>query len=134
MQKLRSASFVILCILLLISTLAIAQDPYVGPGIITDGRRWATLDAVVGLTSTILAILSLLRSVGRFGTGTGRRGAIIAAIVGLMAIAYAGWHLSIFTGDFGSGSGRAGVIIAIVMGLSSMLIAGIILTRPRQTD
>jgi hypothetical protein len=132
-MKLRPASLVVLSVFLIIPALAIAQEPYIGPGIITDGRRWATLDALVGLASTILATMSLLRSTGRFGTGIGRQGAIFAGLVGLMVIAYAGWHLSIFTGDFGSGSGRAGAIIAIVMGLISILIAGVTLTRSRQT-
>jgi Family of unknown function (DUF6223) len=133
MRQLKLVSFVILCTLLLVPTIAFAQEPKgnVGYGVTTAGRLWATIDAVVGLISASLAGLSLFRSAGRFGTGTGRRGAIVAAVVGLIVIAYAVLHLTIFTGGFGTGSGRAGAIVAIVMGLTTMVLAGITLTRSR---
>ncbi|WNC13008.1 DUF6223 family protein [Brevibacillus brevis] len=128
-------SFVILGTQLLVPTIASAAATYGNGGyeIITTGRIWATIDALVGLINTVLAGLSLARSAGRFGTGSGRRGAMIAVVVGLIVIAYAMLHLTIFTGDFGTGSGRAGAIIAIVMGLTSMVLAGLTLARSRRT-
>jgi uncharacterized protein DUF6223 len=98
----------------------------------TPGRLWATIDAVVGLASAILAGRALARSAGRIGNG-GRNGAIVAMVTGLIVIAYAVLHLKIFTGDFGTGAGRAGAIIAIVMGLTSMVLAGITLARSRRS-
>ena len=105
-----------------------AQSPQIG---ITPGRLWATIDAVVGLVSAILAGLSLFRSARRIGNG-GRNGAIVALVVGLIVIAYAVLHLNIYTGGLGTGAGRAGAIIAIVMGLTSMVLAGITLARSRR--
>jgi hypothetical protein len=134
MRQMKLVSFAILCALLLVPTIALAQENSgdVGYGITTPGRLWATIDAAVGLISAILAGLSLLRSAGRFGTGTGRGVAVVSAVVGLIVIAYAVLHLTIFTGGFGTGGGRAGAIVAIVMGLTSMILAGITLIRSRR--
>ncbi|UVI33463.1 DUF6223 family protein [Paenibacillus spongiae] len=134
-MKMKLVSFVIVGTLLLVPTIASAAvtDGDVGYGVATPGRIWATIDAVLGLISAILAGLSLARSAGCFGTGSGRRGAIGAAVVGIIVIVYAVLHLTIFTGDFGTGSGRAGAIIAIVMGLISMVLGGLALTRSRRT-
>ena len=95
--------------------------------------KQATMDAVVGLISAILAGLSLARSAGRFGIGSGRRGAIVAMVVGLIVIAYAGVHVTIFPGGPGTGDGRVGAIFAIVLGLTSMVLAGLTLARSRRT-
>jgi hypothetical protein len=129
MRQMKLVSFVTLCTLLLVPTIALAQETNgnVGYGVTTPGRLWAAIAAVVGLISAIVAGLSLFRSACRFGTG--RRGAIVAAVVGLIVIAYAVLHMTIFTGDFGTGSGRAGAIVAMVMGLTSTVLAGITLTR-----
>lgn len=133
-MKMKLGSFVILCMLVLVPTIASAEvtNPNVGYGLTTPGRLWATVDAVVGLMSAILAGLSLARSAGRFGTGSGRRGAIVAVVVGLIVIAYGTLHLTLYTGDFGTGDGRAGAIVAIVMGLTSMVLAGLTLARSRR--
>lgn len=133
-MKIKLISFVILCTLLLVPTIAFAEGTTsnVGYGLTTSGRIWATVDAFVGLISACLAGLSLARSAGRFGTGSGRRGAIVAVVVGIIVIAYAMLHLTIYTGDFGTGDGRAGAIIAIVMGLTSMVLAGLTLARSRR--
>ncbi|MGF9965359.1 DUF6223 family protein [Bacillus rhizoplanae] len=134
-MKMKLVSFVILCTLLLLPAIAsaAAANGNVGYGVITPGRLWATIDAVVGLISAILAGLSLARSAGRFGSGSGRRGAIVAAVIGLIVIVYAGLHLTIYTGDFGTGDGRAGAIIAIMMGLTGMVLAVLTLARSRRT-
>ncbi|MGG3493248.1 DUF6223 family protein, partial [Brevibacillus choshinensis] len=85
-MKMKLVSFVILCTLLLVPTIASAEVTNGGYGL-TPGRLGATVDAVVGLISAILAGLSLARSAGRFGTGSGRAGAIIAIVMGLIVIA-----------------------------------------------
>lgn len=133
-MKMKLVSIAILCTLLLVPAIASAEvtDGNAGYGVFTPGRLWATIDAVVGLISGILAGLSWARSTGRFGTGSGRRGAIMAAVVGLIVIAYALVHLTLFTGDFGTGDGRAGAIIAIVMGLTGMVLSGLTLARSRR--
>lgn len=133
-MKMKLVLFIILCAILLVPTIASAAvtNGNVGYGVTTPGRLWATIDAVVGLISAILAGLSLARSAGRFGTGSGRRGAIVSAVAGLIVIAYAVLHLTLFTGDFGTGDGRAGAIIAIVMGLISLVLAGLTLARSRR--
>ena len=131
MRQMKLVSFVVLCTVLLVPTIAVAQETngYVGDGVTTPGRLWATLAAVVGLISAIGAGLSLFRARGRVGTDTGRRGAIVAAVMGLIVVAYAVLHLTIFTGGFGTGRGRAGAIVALVMGLTSMVLAGIALRQ-----
>lgn len=94
----------------------------------TPGRLWATIDAVVGLVSVIIAGRSVTR------TGAGRRnGAVVAMVAGLIVIAYAVLHLTLFTGDFGTGGGRAGAIIAILFGVTSVILSGIALKRSRPT-
>jgi Family of unknown function (DUF6223) len=116
------------------STAAAADDLQPAPTRVygmTPGRLWATIDAVAGLVSAILAGWSLARS-GRTGKG-GRNGAIVAMVVALIVIAYAVLHLNMFTGNFGTGGGRAGAIVAIVMGFTSMVLAGIALTRSHRT-
>ncbi|OXM83026.1 DUF6223 family protein [Paenibacillus rigui] len=130
-MKMKLVSFVILCALLLVPTVASAEvtSGNVGYGL-TPGRLWATMDAVAGLISTVIGGLSLGRSVRRIGNG-GRNGAIVSMGLGLIVLAYAGVHLTIFTGDFGTGAGRAGAIIAIVMGLTGMVLAGLTLARSR---
>jgi hypothetical protein len=128
-MKMKLVSFVILCALLLVPTIAFAANDNVVYGF-TSGRLYSTIDAVVGLISAVIGGLSLRRSIRSNG---GRSGAIGAGVVGLIVIAYAGVHLTIFTGDFGTGGGRAGAIIAIMMGLTSMFLAGITLTRSRRT-
>lgn len=133
-MKKKMLSFLILCTLLFVPTIAFAEVTN-GKTVygFTPGRLWASTDAAVGLISAILAGLSLARSAGRFGAGIGRRGAIVATVAGLIVIAYAILHLTIFTGDFGTGSGRAGAIIAIVMGLISMVLGGLAIARSRRT-
>lgn len=132
-MKMKLVLSAILCAFLLVPTIAFAEatNGNVGYGVTTPGRLWATIDAVVGLISAILAGLALARSSGRLGTGSGRRGAIVAAVVGLIVIAYAVVHLNLFTGDFGTGDGRAGAILAIVMGLISIVLAGLTLARSK---
>lgn len=134
-MKMKLVLFIILCAFLLVPTITSAEatNGNVGYGVITPGRLWATIDAVVGLISAIFAGLSLARSAGRFGTGSGQRGATVAVVMGLIVIAYAVLHMTIFTGDFGTGDGRAGAIIAIMMGLISMVLAGLTLARSRRT-
>jgi len=133
-MKMKMVSFLILCTLLLVPTIAFAEVTNGNTGYgFTPGRLWATIDAVAGLISAILAGFSLARSAGRFGAGNGRRGAIAASVAGLIVIAYAILHLTIFTGDFGTGSGRAGAVIAIVMGLISMVLGGLAIARSRRT-
>ncbi len=134
-MKIKLVSFVILCTLLLVPIIASAEvtNGNIGYGF-TPGRLWASMDAVLGLISAILAGLSLARSAGRFGTGSGRRGAIVAMVVGLVVIAYAGVHVTIFPGGPGTGDGRIGAIFAIVFGLTSMVLAGLTLARSRRTD
>lgn len=131
-MKIKLVSFVILCTLLLVPTIAFAANNNVVYGF-TSGRLYSTIDAVVGLISVVIGGFSLRRSTRRVGKG-GRNGAIVAGLVGLIVIIYAGVHLTIFTSDFGTGGGRAGAIIAIVMGIISMVLAGITLTRSRRTD
>ncbi|WP_066397778.1 DUF6223 family protein [Neobacillus mesonae] len=133
-MKMKLVSSVILCTILLLPTIAFAEvsNGNIGYGF-TPGRLWATMDAVLGLISAILAGLSLARSAGRFGTGSGRRGAIVAMVVGLVVIAYAGVHVTIFPGGPGTGDGRIGAIFAIVFGLTSMVLAGLTLARSRRT-
>jgi hypothetical protein len=131
--KTKLVSFVILWGFLVVPTIASAEVTNGNVGHrLTPGRLWATIDAVVGLVSAILAWRALARSAGRIGNG-GRNGAMVAMVVGLIVIAYAVLHLNIFTGDFGTGAGRAGAIVAIVMGLTSMVLAGITLARSRRT-
>ena len=131
-MKMKLVSFVILCVLLLVPTIAFAANDNVVYGF-TSGRLYSTIDAVIGLISVVIGGLSLRRSTRRIGN-SGRNGAIVAGVVGLIVIAYAGVHLTIFTGDFGTGGGRAGAIIAIVMGMTSMVLAGITLARSRRTS
>ncbi|TJY44141.1 hypothetical protein E5161_01730 [Cohnella pontilimi] len=133
-MKMKLVSFVIFCSFILAPTIASAEvtDGNVGYGF-TTGRFWATMDAVIGLISAILAGLSLARSAGRFGTGSGRRGAVVAMVVGLIVIVYAGVHVTLFPGGPGTGDGRVGAIFAIVLGLISMFIAGITLAGSRRT-
>ena len=132
-MKMKLVSLVILCAFLLVPTIASAEVANGNVGHrVTPGRLWATIDALVGLVSAILAGRTPARSARRIGNG-GRNGAIASMVVGLIVIAYAVLHLNIFTGDFGTGAGRAGAIIAIVMGLTSMVLAGITLTRSRRT-
>ncbi|WP_163858631.1 DUF6223 family protein [Paenibacillus elgii] len=131
-MKMKLVSFVILCAILLVPTIASAEVTNGTVYGLTTGRLWATMDAVVGLISAVIGGLSLARSTGRFGTGSGRRGAIVAGVMALIVIVYAGLHLANFTGGFGTGSGRAGAIVAIVMGLIGMVLAGLTLARSRR--
>lgn len=134
MRPMNLVSFGALCTLLLLAAPAVAQETggQVGYGVTTPRRLWAAMAAAVGLISAILAGVSLLRSAGRFGTGTGRREAIVAAVVGLIVIAYAVLHLTMFPGGFGTGGGRAGAIVAMVLGLTGMVLSGVTLIRSRR--
>jgi hypothetical protein len=129
----KRVSFVALCTILLVPTIASAEvtSGNVGSGL-TPGRRGAIVAAVVGLTSVVIGGLSLARSAGRLGTGNGRAGAIVAAVVGLIGIVLSGLHLANSTGGFGTGSGRAGAIVAIVVGLTGMALGGLTLIRSRR--
>ncbi|WP_240421156.1 DUF6223 family protein [Paenibacillus periandrae] len=116
----------ILCTLLLVPTIAFAENK-VGY-VITTGRIWSTVDALVGLMNAIFAGLSLSRSIRRIGNG-GRNGAIISVVVALIVIVYALIHMTMFPGNFGTGDGRAAAVIAIVTGIISLVLAGITLIR-----
>ncbi|MFK7693053.1 DUF6223 family protein [Paenibacillus sp. HJGM_3] len=128
-MKMKLVSFGILCALLLIPTIAYAENK-VGY-VITTGRIWSTVDAFVGLANAIFAGLSLSRSIRRIGNG-GRNGAIISVGVALVVIIYAFIHMTMFPGDYGTGDGRAAAVIAIVMGILSLVLAGITLIRSRR--
>lgn len=131
-MKMKLASFVILCTLLLVPTIASAEmtDGNIGYGL-TPGRLKTIVAAAVGLIGIVIGGLSLARSAGRFGSGSGRAGAIAAAVAGLTGIVLAGLHLANSTGGFGTGNGRAGAIVAIVIGLTGMVLAGLTLVRSR---
>lgn len=98
----------------------------------TSGRLWATIDAVAGLISVIMAGRSLARSAASAGTG-GNKGATVAMVLGLIVVAYAALHLTMFTGDFGTGGGRAGAFVAMGLGVIGILLSGIALWRSRRT-
>jgi Family of unknown function (DUF6223) len=133
-QQMKLVSFVIVCTILSVPTIASAEvtNGNIGVGL-TPGRSGAIVAAGVGLISVVIGGLSLARSVGRFGSGNWRIGAIVAAMVGLIGIVLAGLHLANSTGGFGTGSGRAGAIVAIVLGLTGMAVAGLTLARSRRT-
>ncbi|CAG7658688.1 DUF6223 family protein [Paenibacillus allorhizosphaerae] len=128
-MKMKLVSFGILCALLLVPTIAFAENK-VGY-VITTGRIWSTVDAFVGLMNAIFAGLSLSRSIRRIGNG-GRNGAIISVVVALIVIVYALIHMTMFSGDFGTGDGRAAAVIAVVTGIISIVLAGITLIRSRR--
>lgn len=128
-MKMKLVSFGILCALLLVPTVAFAENK-VGY-VITTGRIWSTVDAFVGLMNAILAGMSLSRSIRRIGNG-GRNGALISVVVALVVIVYAFIHMTMFPGDYGTGDGRAAADIAIVMGIISLVLAGITLIRSRR--
>ncbi len=125
-MKMKLVSIGILCTLLLVPTIAFAENK-VGY-VITTGRIWSTVDALVGLMNAIFAGLSLSRSIRRIGNG-GRNGAIISVVVALIVIVYALIHMTMFPGNFGTGDGRAAAVIAIVTGIISLVLAGITLIR-----
>ncbi|WP_426454379.1 DUF6223 family protein [Paenibacillus sp. S-38] len=135
MKKTLLVSFLILCTLLFVPTLALASagvtDGTIGFGF-TSGRLRALSAAAAGLVSVVIGGLSLARSAGRFGSGSGRAGAISAAVAGLAGIVLAGIHLANTTGGFGTGSGRAGAIVAIMLGLTGMVLAGLTQARSRR--
>lgn len=126
-------SFLLLCTLLLVPTIAFAEgtDSHVGYGL-TPGRLKTLLAAGVGLISVVIGGLSLARSAGRIGTGNGRTWAIAAAVAGLIGIVLAGLHLANSTGGFGTGNGRAGAIVAIAVGLIGIVLSGLTLVRSRR--
>ena len=134
-MKMQLVSFAVLCAILFVPTIALAEetDGQVGYGL-TPGRVGALAAAAVGLISVVIGGLSVARSAGRLGGGGGRTGAIVAGVVGLVGIVLAGLHLANSSGGFGTGSGRAGAIVAIVLALTGMALAGLTLARSRRAD
>ncbi len=132
-MKMKLVSFVALCTLLLVPTIASAEvtNGNIGYGL-TPWRLRALAAVVLGLISVVIGGLSLARSAGRFGTGNGRSGALVAVVLGLIGIVLAVLHLANSTGGFGTGNGRAGAVFAIVMGLIGMVLARLTLARTRR--
>ncbi|MBD0378688.1 DUF6223 family protein [Paenibacillus sedimenti] len=94
-MKMKLVSFVILCTLLLMPTIASAEvtNGNIGYGL-TPGRLRTIVAAVVGLIGIVLAGLHLVNTTGGFGTGNGRAGAIVAIVVGLIGLVLAGLSLA----------------------------------------
>lgn len=106
-----------------------SRQPEVGYEL-TPGRRGSLVAATAGLTSVLLAGLSL--AWGRFASSRRRAAAIIAGAAGLVGILLAARHLASATGELGSGSGRLGAIVAILLSLGGMVTAGFAVTRLRR--
>ncbi|WP_284645220.1 DUF6223 family protein [Paenibacillus silviterrae] len=136
-MKMKLVSFVILCTVLLVPTIASAEvtNGNIGYGIgygLTPWRLRALVAVVLGLIGVVVGGLSLARSGGRFGNGNGRAGALVAMVAGLGGIVIAGLHLANSTGGWGTGNGRAGAVFAIVIGLTGMVLARLTLARSRR--
>ncbi|MDQ0917093.1 DUF6223 family protein [Paenibacillus sp. V4I5] len=132
-MKMKLVSFVVICTLLLVPTIAFAE---VTDGNIVNGftpmRLRALVAVVAGLISVVIGGVSMSRFAGRFGTGKRRVGSIVAVVVGLIGIVIATLHLANSTGGWGTGNGRAGATFAIVLGLTGMVLARITLARSRR--
>ena len=96
----------------------------------TPARGAMILPVVLGLTSSIIGWLALVRSSGRIGS---RRPVVIVALVfAVIAVVLSGLHLVFATGGIGTGSGRLGAIVAQVLGLIGIVLCGLALARSRR--
>jgi hypothetical protein len=96
----------------------------------TPARGAMILPVVLGLTSSIIGWLAIVRSSGRIGS---RRPVVIAGLVfAVIGVVLSGLHLIFAPGDIGTASGRLGAIVAQVLGLIGIVLCGVALTRSRR--
>ncbi|HMF71933.1 MAG TPA: DUF6223 family protein [Flavitalea sp.] len=97
--------------------------------IITTGRLWSIVAAVVGLIGVIVGWMALAHSARRISSR--RLMGIVALALGLIGVVLSGLHLARTTGGFGTGKGRAGAIVALVVALIGMVLGRLVLARLR---
>ncbi|GAA3141504.1 hypothetical protein GCM10010466_35600 [Planomonospora alba] len=104
-------------------------DP-VGAYVLTSGRLWSVVAALLGLAGVVAGGLALARSAGR--TGTGRRGAVAALVAGSARAAGGGLVVAAAEGGPGTGYGIVGGYLALAVGLAAVALGGLALARSRR--
>jgi len=84
---------------------------------------------VIGLTESLMGILSIVFAVRAKKRSSGAKTALI---LGLLAITFSIVHFATTAGAvFGSGSGKAGAILAILLSLTGIILSGLMLRQKK---
>jgi len=97
--------------------------------VITTGRLWSIVAALLGLTGLIIGAITLSRRVQNINS-VERKGNI-ALVLASICILLSVLHLATTTGGFGTGKGRAGAIVAIVIGSIGIILNRLAVRRAR---
>lgn len=125
MMKVKLVSFAILSVLLLVPTIAFAEETGVGYGI-TPGRLLTFAAGLIGLSSAAVAGIALSRPTSRFAAG---QWPVMSIVLSLFCVLLSAFHLAVTPGGFNTGNGRAGAIVAIAIGPIGLVLAGMAWTR-----
>jgi Family of unknown function (DUF6223) len=95
--------------------------------ILTPGRLWSLVAALVGVGGAVVGGLALARRAG------GRRWAVAALVAGLAGAVGGGLVVAAAEGGPGTGYGIVGGFVALAIGLIACALGGLALARSRHT-
>lgn len=128
-MKIKLVSFVVLCALLFVPTVASAEPVYG----FTPARIKILVTVVMGLGSVAISWWSLARASVRSGKGAWRIGTFVAVVLALITYFIAGPHFGHTPGDIGSGNGRGGAAFAVILSIIAIVLSGMAWYSSRRT-
>lgn len=128
-MRIKLFSFVILCSLLFVPTIASAEQVYG----FTSARIYILVTVVMGLGSVVISWWSLVRASDSSSKWNWRIGTIVAVVLALIVCFIAGPHFTHTPGDIGSGNGRGGAPFAVILSIITIVISGMAWYSSRRT-
>lgn len=119
-MKIKLFSFVILCALLFVPTIASAEQVYG----LTSARIKILVTVVMGLGNVVISWWYLARASDRSGKDNWRIGTIVAVVLALIVYFIAAPHFGHTPGDIGSGNGRGGAAFAVILSIITIVLSG----------